>query len=144
MEYFRLIDSQIIGDYKNTREMTWTSYYSLDDIYSWLDDLAAANPEKVTVINGGSTFEGRQIKGVKIALNPGKRAIFIEGGIHAREWISPATVTGIINELLTSTDPKFQKIAGSFEWHLFPSTNPDGYVYTHSSTAVNKKFVLEI
>ena len=31
-----------------------------------------------------------------------KPTIFIEGGIHAREWISPATVTLFIHELVAN------------------------------------------
>lgn len=31
---------------------------------------------------------------------PIKSAIFIEGGVHGREWISPATATWILNELV--------------------------------------------
>lgn len=131
-----MADAQKVGDFQRNRAMTWTSYYTLTDIYAWLDEVAAANPGKVTVVNGGSTSQGRQIKGVRIAINSGKRAIFMEGGIHAREWVSPATITWLINELLTTTNPTFQKIAGSFEWHLFPSANPDGYVHTHT-TVIN-------
>lgn len=112
--------------------MSWNSYHSLEDIYSWLDNLAKTNP-LVTLINVGSTYEGRQIKGVKVSFNPGKRSVFIEGGIHAREWITPATVTYLINELLTSKDKSFRSIADSFDWYLFPVTNPDGYAFTHNS-----------
>lgn len=115
--------------------MTWTDYYRIDDIYSWFDDLAAANPTNVSIVVGGSTFEGRQIKGVKISNGPGKKAVFFEGGIHAREWIGPATVTYIINDLLNSKDPEFRQIADSFDWYLFPVTNPDGYEYTHTDVS---------
>lgn len=59
-----------------------------------------------------------------------KQPIF--SGIHAREWIAPATVTYILNELLTSTDPSVRDIAESYDWYVFPSVNPDGYEYTHT------------
>ena len=46
-----------------------------------------------------------------------KPAIFIEGGIHAREWISPATVTFIIRELVIN--PKYFLFFSCFFGILF-------------------------
>lgn len=103
-----------------------------------MDSLETDFPGKATVISAGKTYENREIKGVKISFGSGKRNVFIEGGIHAREWISPATATYIINEVLTSTDPAFRKIAESFDWYIFPSTNPDGYVHSHVSVSGHK------
>lgn len=63
----------------------------------------------------------------------GNRAIFVESNIHAREWISSATATWIINELLRSTDPAVLDIARNIDWHIVPMANPDGYDFTRSS-----------
>lgn len=52
------------------------------------------------------------------------RYIIIEANIHAREWISHATTTWIINELLTSTDPVVQDMANSINWVFVPMMNP--------------------
>jgi murein tripeptide amidase MpaA len=54
-------------------------------------------------------------------------------GIHAREWISTATVTYILNKLLTSQDPVIQDLKQSFDYYVLPSVNPDGYVYSHTT-----------
>lgn len=62
-------------------------------------------------------------------------------GIHAREWISPATVTYILNELLTSNDVNVREIAESYDWYIFPSFNPDGYEYTHTRVSYNQMLV---
>lgn len=53
-------------------------------------------------------------------------------GIHAREWITPATTTYFINQLLTSENPKIQNLRNNFDWHIFPSVNPDGYHYSYT------------
>jgi murein tripeptide amidase MpaA len=58
---------------------------------------------------------------------------FLCTGIHAREWITPATVTYILNKLLTSQDPVIRDLAESFDYYVLPSVNPDGYVYTHTT-----------
>lgn len=97
-------------------------------------------PNIVTVVVIGITGEGRPIKGVKIDYEPeGRNETLIgvyEGGLHAREWISPATVTWIIKEFLTSTDPEVRGLARNFVWHIFPVVNPDGYDYTFTHVCI--------
>uniref|UniRef100_A0A2A4J0Y5 Peptidase M14 domain-containing protein n=1 Tax=Heliothis virescens TaxID=7102 RepID=A0A2A4J0Y5_HELVI len=115
----------------NVKSMEWDDYYTLEDIYDWLDDLAKVFPDIVSIIEGGTSHEGRVIKGVKISHGPGRRAVFIESGIHAREWIAPATANYVINELLYSDDEETQAAAREFDWYIFPVTNPDGYIWTH-------------
>lgn len=44
--------------------------------------------------------------------------------------ISPATVTFILNELITSPNTTIRHIAHSFDWYFFPVINADGYAYT--------------
>ncbi|XP_073950183.1 zinc carboxypeptidase-like [Choristoneura fumiferana] len=123
---------------------TWDRYYGLDHIHAWLDELEGLYPDVVTTISIGNTVEGRPIKGVIIDYKPnarGERPLtgMIEGGIHAREWISPATVTWIIKEFLTSTDPAVRTLAETFIWHIIPVANPDGYVYTFSNDRMWRK-----
>lgn len=36
-------------------------------MYSWLDDIVAQYPDVASTIIGGSTYEGRQIRGVKLS-----------------------------------------------------------------------------
>lgn len=111
--------------------MSWYAYYTLNDIEEWMSDMVAAYSDIVTPVIGGESYEGRQIKGLKISHGPNKRVIFVESGIHAAEWINPTMACFIINELLTSTDEETMAAARDFEWYIFPVTNPDGYVYTH-------------
>ena len=113
--------------------MSWDTYYTLSDIESWMLDIAAAYPDIVTPVIGGFTYEGRNIHGLKISHGEGKRIIFIETGIHSREWITPSMACYIINDLLTSEDEETKAAARDFEWYIFPVTNPDGYVWTHES-----------
>lgn len=111
------------------------NYHTLETIYKNLDELAKQYPNKVQTVVGGRSYEGRQIKGVKVSFKPNNPGIFIEGGIHAREWISPATVMYILHQLLTSTNSEVRALAESHDWYIFPSFNPDGYVYTHTTVS---------
>ncbi|XP_049545589.1 zinc carboxypeptidase-like [Anopheles darlingi] len=117
----------------------WTAYHPLEDIYAWLDTLIAEYPGIVTPIVAGETYEGRQIRGVKVSYKAGNPAIFTEGTIHAREWISAATVTFVLNELLTSQNAEVRNIAENYDWYVVPVANPDGYVYTHTTTRLWRK-----
>jgi hypothetical protein len=74
----------------------YDKYNRIDQIQSWIDGIRKDYPRQVTVFEIGKSFEKRSIRGIKIALNnstQNKRpAIFIEGGMHPREWLSTATV----------------------------------------------------
>lgn len=58
--------------------------------------------------------------------------MLLEANIHAREWISPATATYVLDQLLRSTDPAVQDIGRNVDWYIVPITNPDGYEYTRN------------
>lgn len=124
--------------------MEWNVYYNLSQINGWLDDLVATYPNTVSKIVGGVSYEGRNIEGIKISHGSGRRAIFIESGIHAREWISPATTCYIINELLTSNYTETVAAAHDYDWYIFPVTNPDGYIFSHEQVCLlmsNKNYI---
>merc|ERR1719461_1873920 len=58
-----------------------------------------------------------------------KPAVWLDGGIHAREWISPAVTTYAINEL-TSKSEEYAKLLENLDWYILPAHNPDGYNFT--------------
>ena len=52
-------------------------------------------PQLVTIVNVTQSYENRSIYAIKISVpneRPNKKALWFDGGIHAREWIAPATV----------------------------------------------------
>ncbi|CAD7086385.1 unnamed protein product [Hermetia illucens] len=117
----------------------WNSYHTLEENYEWLRTLVEQYPDKVELIVAGSTYEGREILGVKVSFKPDNKGVFLETGIHAREWIGPATVTYILNQLLTSEDPAIRATAEKFDWYIIPHANPDGYAYTHTRDRLWRK-----
>ncbi|ODN02271.1 Carboxypeptidase A2 [Orchesella cincta] len=118
----------------NTSEMNWEAYQRLETIHGWMDGLAEKYPSMVTVFDTGNSTEGRPLKVLKISTGEAradKPAIWLDGGIHAREWISPATVTYIANELIMqATRYRNQRLTDAFDWYINPVMNPDGYEYT--------------
>lgn len=106
-------------------------------IDAYLDDIAARFPDTVTLVSPARSFEGRPIKYLKISTtnfeDTSKPIIFIDGGIHAREWISPPTVTYAIHKLTEDiTEPDLLE---KFDWILLPVVNPDGYDWTFTGVS---------
>ena len=103
-------------------------------------------PEKISVTSFGKSFEKRNLTLIRISTptigvksngqkrNRLKPIIYIQGGIHAREWISPATVIYLINVFaqFSDSDPTIKKLTDYFEFWFVPIVNPDGYEYTHT------------
>ncbi|XP_028167842.1 zinc carboxypeptidase-like [Ostrinia furnacalis] len=119
----------------------WNAYHNLTDIERWLDEVATTNSSVVTRVTIGQSTENRPIRGIIININRNRRKPvgIIEGTLHAREWISAATVTWIIKEFLTSSDPDVRRMAEETEWHIFPVVNPDGYVYSFTENRMWRK-----
>ncbi|KAF7638686.1 ShKT domain-containing protein, partial [Meloidogyne graminicola] len=60
----------------------------------------------------------------------------IDGGIHAREWVSPAVVLFMIDQLVFGyeTQPLIKQFVDQLDWFIVPLLNPDGYEYSRSSS----------
>lgn len=134
-----LIDEENIVQSRISEDFGWKKYYPLKSIYKWIDSTLERYPKVTSSITAGKTYENRDIRGVKISYKNGNPGIFIEGGIHAREWISPAVTTFLINSLLSSKNESIRSVAENFDWYIFPNVNPDGYVYTHTSDRLWRK-----
>uniref|UniRef100_A0A0N5AFM3 Zinc carboxypeptidase A 1 n=1 Tax=Syphacia muris TaxID=451379 RepID=A0A0N5AFM3_9BILA len=119
-------------------------YNRFSDIEEYLRKLQEENPEMVTLTEIGRSHENRSITVVKIS---GKRSfgtnvsIWIDAGIHAREWIAPAVALSVIDELISgySRNPVIQNLLDSIDWYILPVVNPDGYEYTHTKNRMWRK-----
>jgi murein tripeptide amidase MpaA len=120
--------------------MTWDEYHTLDDMYSFLDYLEATY-DFVSTETIGTTTEGRDMRVAKICkggCGGGKKAIWIDGGIHAREWVSPATVTWMLRELVEN-DAAHSDLTETLDWYFLPSHNPDGYAFSRDHNRMWRK-----
>lgn len=112
--------------------MTWNKYHSTKTINSYIKCLSSKYRGKATLINIGRSTQGQQLKIVHVRSGTGsKPAIFIDGGIHAREWISPATVTYILRELVENSN-SYSSLLSKFDFFILPLMNPDGYEFSRS------------
>ncbi|KAK4016628.1 carboxypeptidase B [Daphnia magna] len=120
--------------------LTWDNYYRYDDIREFAYALGASYPELVTVSVAGKSYEDRDLILIKISSggSASKNAIFVDGGIHACEWISPATVTYIVRELVENYAAHPQYV-DDVDWFFMPLVNPDGYEFAHTDNRLWRK-----
>ena len=95
--------------------------------------LAKAYPSFVELLEIGQSFEGRPLVVLKIiglqgpATGRARRAVWLDANIHARAWITSASVLYLINQLVEGSGSNFNKeIAGGFDFYIMPMANPDG------------------
>jgi len=121
-------------------EAFFDAYHSYAEIYAYIDSLKA-DPNfghLLTTFSLGKSYEGRDLVVAKISTGGTKRAVWWDGGIHAREWISPATCVYILDALLRGyqVDPDVTKLVDGLDFYMLPIHNPDGYEF--SWTAGNR------
>ncbi|KAJ2953407.1 hypothetical protein O0L34_g998 [Tuta absoluta] len=120
------------GDVLTWDNLRWDTYYRHDEINAFIDDLGAKYPSLVTVVNAALSFEGRQIKYVRISTtqfeNLHKPVIVIDAMMHAREWLTTPVAMYIINQLVV--DIVDSQLIDLIDWVIIPLANPDGYEYS--------------
>ncbi|VDN04591.1 unnamed protein product [Thelazia callipaeda] len=110
-----------------------SAYHRYDRIVDYLKMLSNQYPNLAEVFNIARTYEGRKMVAIKIGNNLSfKPAIFIDAGIHAREWIAPAVALYIASKLITKygRDSDVTRMVDNFDWYIVPVANPDGYEYS--------------
>jgi extracellular matrix protein 14 len=116
-------------------------YQPLSAIESWMDLLnnMIGTRDIVTKFSIGQSAEGRDISALRIgnrSLEPSKekprKTILITGGLHGREWISPATVNYLAWSFATAYrhESVVTGILDTFDLVVVPILNVDGYEYT--------------
>lgn len=80
------------GKGKALPDLDWfDAYHAYADHVDYWADLQAAFPKNSELITAGKSFEGRPLQGIHLWGKGGKDkkpAIFFNGNVHAREWIT--------------------------------------------------------
>ncbi|VDM95237.1 unnamed protein product [Thelazia callipaeda] len=151
---FSKSDSILNSFSKRLQDITWSrnkakykfgDYHSYKKILTWLADIEYFYPHISKVFTIGRTHEGRNIKGIKIG-NPiskiDKRIIWIDGGMHAREWAAIHTALYFIDQLISQygVDPEITAYIDTLNFYIVPVANPDGYEYSRSDQMPQTRF----
>lgn len=121
---------------------TWFSNYKqFADIVTYFNSIADAHPEIASLSDVGDSLEGNDIyaltlTGPDTAENPAdeRPVVLWNGTQHAREWVSPMTVSYIASKLADDygSDPRVTDLIDNTRIVIIPVVNPDGYLYTWS------------
>ncbi|RWA07016.1 hypothetical protein EKO27_g8087, partial [Xylaria grammica] len=120
------------------------AYHPYADHVQYWADLHAAFPNNSELIVAGTSFEGRPIQGIHLwgaAGKDSKPAIFFNGNVHAREWITSVVVEYILYQLVTGypSDALVKKVLDNYDFYVLPVVNPDGFVYTQTTNRLWRK-----
>ncbi|XP_061492971.1 carboxypeptidase B-like isoform X2 [Rhineura floridana] len=148
MDYKILIDNlqaALDGQFDNHVRSTgheYEKYNKWEMIEAWTEDIAKQNPVLVSRSQIGTTFEGRPMYLLKVG-KPGinKKAIFMDCGFHAREWISPAFCQWFVREAVRTygKETTMSLLLDRLDFYVLPVLNIDGYVYTWSKSRMWRK-----
>ncbi|XP_014640298.1 PREDICTED: carboxypeptidase A5 isoform X2 [Ceratotherium simum simum] len=127
---------------RSTSSFSYSSYHTLEEIYSWIDNFVTEHSDIVSKIQIGHSFENRSILVLKFSTGGSqRRAIWIDTGIHSREWITHATGIWTAKKIVSEygKDRILTNILNAMDIFMEIVTNPDGFAFTHSMNRLWRK-----
>ncbi|XP_045488617.1 carboxypeptidase A4-like [Pieris rapae] len=119
--------------------LDWENYHRLNVIHNFMDEMEYSYPSICTVGFIGTSLEGRDLKILKISNSVASNAaVWMDAGIHAREWIAPAVNTYIANHIAKNFNTLPAYLTNK-DWYFLPVVNPDGYEYSHTVNRMWRK-----
>ncbi|KAL6106271.1 cpa1 [Pungitius sinensis] len=131
-----------VAEPRNTDSFDFARYHTINEIYSFQDMLVAENPNLVSKIVIGQSYEGRPLNVLKFSTGGTNRpAIWFDTGIHSREWVTQASGTWFAKKIASDygRDPALTAILDKMDIFVEIVTNPDGFYFTHNSNRMWRK-----
>ncbi|EFO89104.1 hypothetical protein CRE_14913 [Caenorhabditis remanei] len=130
------LDLSRVGTLKKAK-YPFGDYASYADMVKYMRTIEFYYPRIAKIVRIGATHEGKPIEGLRIGARSShkKRAVWVDGNIHAREWASSHTALYFINQLVSEygKDPLITNYIDTLDFYIVPCLNPDGYEYTRTS-----------
>ncbi|XP_045153361.1 carboxypeptidase O [Echinops telfairi] len=121
----------------------YNQYHPIGEIYQWMSQISEKYKDVVTQHFLGMTYEARPMYYLKISQpssNP-KKMIWMDCGIHAREWIAPAFCQWFVKEILQNykDNSRISRLLRNLDLYVLPVLNVDGYIYTWTTDRLWRK-----
>ncbi|XP_026957729.1 carboxypeptidase A5 [Sagmatias obliquidens] len=127
---------------RSTSGFSYSSYHTLEEIYIWIDNFVTDHSDILSKIQIGHSFENRSILVLKFSTGGSQRpAIWIDTGIHSREWITHATGIWTAREIVNEygKDCIVTDVLNAVDIFMEIVSNPDGFAYSHSMNRLWRK-----
>jgi len=143
----KIVEEELAGQLEANLNQSdfFTSYHSYAEIRTFVQQLASSSPLVTYIPSIGKSIEGRDIAAIRIfgggQTTDSTPRVWFQGGQHAREWIAPATVLYIVNQLVQdyATNPNVKDLLNNIEFVIVPLCNPDGYEFARASNRLWRK-----
>nr|XP_056712607.1 carboxypeptidase B2 [Euleptes europaea] len=143
----RLIQTQTVNDtvIPRTSVSYYEQYHSLKEIYRWMEHIVSRHSNLLQKIYIGASYEKRPLYILKISNKDAtqKNAIWIDCGIHAREWIAPTFCLWFVGHTLfygvVCQYRVMARLLQQFDFYVMPVLNVDGYEYTWTTNRMWRK-----
>ncbi|XP_056429142.1 carboxypeptidase A2-like isoform X3 [Hyla sarda] len=126
---------------RNSGTFNYGAYHTLNNLYSAIDAIVLDYKSIVSKQQIGLSYEKRPINVLKFSTGANRPGIWIDAGIHSREWVTQATALWTAHKLASDygKDSSITSLLNRYDVFLLVVTNPDGYVYSHSNDRMWRK-----
>ncbi|KAL0968651.1 hypothetical protein UPYG_G00269690 [Umbra pygmaea] len=127
---------------RSSDNFDYSNYHTIAEIYAFQDMLVAEFPNLVSKIVIGQSYEGRPLTVLKFSTGgTNKPGIWLDTGIHSREWVTQASGTWFAKKIVTDygREASLTAILDKMDIFLEIMTNPDGFAYTQTSNRMWRK-----
>nr|XP_008106759.1 PREDICTED: carboxypeptidase A6 isoform X3 [Anolis carolinensis] len=119
---------------RSLQEYSYEIYHSLEEIQDWMYQLNTTHSDLIHMFCVGKSYEGRPLNVLRLGKRSWgyKKAVWIDCGIHAREWIGPAFCQWFVKEALQTyqSDPAMRRMLNQLYFYIMPIFNVDGYHFS--------------
>ncbi|ETV93511.1 hypothetical protein H310_12553, partial [Aphanomyces invadans] len=126
------LDTLVAGSYVTNG--FFDCFRTHDQIVEFLDTLQTKHPTVVTRHDVSTTFEGRVIRGYKVANGKNAKAIYVQAAQHAREWASTAGAVYALAATLDALTNNKPNPVDNYNLIVVPVVNIDSYIKTWTTS----------
>ncbi|XP_065783756.1 carboxypeptidase O [Muntiacus reevesi] len=139
----REVVDKVASPWRILETYSYNRYHPMEEIYQWMSEIREKYTEVVTQHFLGMTYESRPMYYLKISQpsNNPKKIIWMDCGIHAREWIAPAFCQWFVKEILQNykDNQRIRRLLKNLDFFVLPVLNIDGYIYTWTTDRLWRK-----